>query len=171
MLKRISILLTCFFSSFCFAEGLVLGAAIGFAGLEDDETDVDLKAIPLVIGYEVASENSFTFVPELRLGFGIGDDTADGIKYEIDTFTAIGVRGQFQANDNAYVFITPTWAKAKLKASAMGESGSGSEDDFGIQIGAGMEISDGLSAEISWESYDMAGTDIDMLNIGLRMAL
>ena len=71
----------------------------GFGSLSDssDGTDVSLNIIYGSLAYKIQKDNSnFFFVPELRLGTGIGDDSMNvfgrNVKVEVDSFLALSVR-------------------------------------------------------------------------------
>ena len=45
-----------------------------------------------------------------------------------------------------------------------------SEDDIGFAFGAGLNVDEKRSIELGYESYDVDGTDLDMLNFTLRLS-
>jgi len=145
-------------------------AGAGYANISDNEdgNDISLGVIYGAIAYEFAKENSpFSFVPELRIGTGISDDTFDStVKVEVESFTVLSVRGQYNYDNGVYLYVMPSYANLDMKANFHGESYSDDSWEFGLGGGVGKKISDKTSVEASYESYD--GTDV--LTIGFKYA-
>jgi len=143
----------------------------GFGSLSDssDGTDVSLNIIYGSVAYKIQKDNSnFFFVPELRLGTGIGDDSMNvlgrNVKIEVDGFLALSVRGQLDYNNGAYIYIMPSYANLDMKASYNGESTSDDEWEFGLGGGVGYRLNKNTSVEAGYETYD--GTKL--LSIGFK---
>ena len=158
-------------------------AGAGYANISDNEdgNDISLGVIYGAIAYEFAKENSpFSFVPELRIGTGVSDDEGrlmlDGgefaipesinYKVEVERFTALSVRAQYNYDNGVYLYVMPSYANLDVKVSSMLESASDDSWEFGFGGGVGKKISDKASVEASYESYD--GTDV--LTIGFKYA-
>lgn len=121
----------------------------------DDGFDLSLNAITLGAGYEtISSDGQFSIMPEIRLGFGAGDDTIGAIKVEVDSFMALSIRGVYYATDVVYLYAQPSYGNLEVKASGFGESASDDEWDFGVGMGIGVTATDNLSLELTYENFD-----------------
>ncbi|MBA6391544.1 outer membrane beta-barrel protein [Colwellia sp. BRX10-3] len=140
-------------------------AGAGYANLSDD--DLSLGVIYGAVAYEFAKEGSkFSLVPELRLGTGISDDKMGGVKVEIERFTALSVRGQYNYDNGFYAYVMPSYANLDVKASFNGASYSDDDWEFGFGAGVGKKLNENTSVEASFESYD--GTDV--ITVGFKYA-
>lgn len=141
-------------------------AGAGYANLSDDS--LALGVVYGAVAYEFVTEGSkFSLIPELRLGTGISDDKMDGVKVEIDRFTALSVRGQYNYDNGFYVYVMPSYANLDLKASFRGTSVSDDEWEFGFGAGVGKKLNEKTSVEASFERYD---TDTDVITVGFKYA-
>lgn len=136
----------------------------GYASLDFD--DVTLGAIYVLGAYEFHTDNNFSSAIEVALGYGITDDTTNffggDVDVELDSLWSIGYRGTFDFSNGAYVFFSPSYAKAEISADGFG---SGTSDwELGIGVGAGYEFTDGVSGEVQYDSID----DVDMISAGVR---
>jgi hypothetical protein len=134
----------------------------GYAKVSAD--DISLGAIYGSIAYTYKATNNFFIVPELRLGTGVSDDTIYDVKVEIESFTTLSVRGQYDYASGAYLFAMPSYANLDVKASYQGLSETEDDWELGYGIGAGFKISNEASIEASFEKYD----DVDVATIGLK---
>ncbi len=145
-------------------------AGAGYANLSDsdDGESISLGVIYGAVAYEFAQEGSkFSFVPEFRLGTGVSDDTFDSVvKIEVERFTALSVRGQYNYDNGVYLYVMPSYANLDMKASFHGESYSDDSWEFGFGGGVGKNITDKASIEASYESYD----GVDVLTVGFKYA-
>jgi len=158
-------------------------AGAGYANISDNEdgNDISLGVIYGAIAYEFAKENSpFSFVSEFRIGTGVSDDEgrllleegefaipeSANFKVEVERFTALSVRAQYNYDNGVYLYVMPSYANLDVKVSSMYGSGSDDSWEFGLGGGVGKKISDKTSVEASYESYD--GTDV--LTIGFKYA-
>ncbi|ARD44390.1 outer membrane beta-barrel protein [Colwellia sp. PAMC 21821] len=140
-------------------------AGAGYANISDD--DLSLGVIYGAVAYEFAKEGSkFSLVPELRLGTGISDDNISGAKLEVESFTALSVRGQYNYDNGFYAYVMPSYANLDVKASFRGASFSDDEWNFGFGAGVGKKLNDKTSVEASFENYD--GTDV--ITVGFKYA-
>lgn len=147
---------------------------ISYAHLSDDEDglDISLEALVGSLGYKINFENGFHFIPEVRVGVGITDDTVTvigvNVDVELDSFLALSVKGQYELENGIYLFAAPTYANAEftISASQGGQSASATEDswEFGLGVGAGYSFTSSTSLEASYEQFD--GTDV--LSVGLN---
>ena len=140
-------------------------AGAGYANISDD--DLSLGVIYGAVAYEFAKEGSkLSLVPELRLGTGISDDNISGAKLEVESFTALSVRGQYNYDNGFYAYVMPSYANLDVKASFRGASFSDDEWNFGFGAGVGKKLNDKTSVEASFENYD--GTDV--ITVGFKYA-
>lgn len=147
---------------------------VSYANLSDEEDGLDYSLGALVgsLGYKIDSGSRFHFIPEVRVGVGITDDTVTvfgvNVNLELDSFLALSVKGQYELENGIYLFAAPTYTNAEFTASASqgGTSASVTEDswEFGFGVGAGYSFNSSTSLEASYEQFD----GIDVLSIGLR---
>lgn len=148
------------------------GVSYGNLSDEVSDTDISLGALVGSLGYKIDSGSGFYFIPEVRVGTGITDDTvtASGVDVdvELDSFLALSVKGQYELENGFYLFATPTYANAEFTASASqgGLTASATDDswEFGLGVGAGYSFNSSTSLETSYEQFD--GTDA--LSVGLK---
>lgn len=151
---------------------LVVGAGYTNLSGDDSEFDASWNALVASVGYKASVSESFTIVPELRVGFGIGDDshTVDNgfgsaveVKTEVDNLYGLAARGEFALGNGAYLFAVPSLTKTKIAISAAGVGGTDvtSDWEFGIGAGAGFRFSDFVGIDLSYEVID----EIDVLTV------
>lgn len=144
-------------------------AGAGYAKLSAD--DLSFGVIYGAVAYEFAEEGSkFSLMPELRLGTGVTDEEVVGLgggaKLEIDRFTALSIRGQYNHDNGFYVYAMPAYANLDLKYSSFYGSDSDDSWEFGFGAGVGKKFNENISVEASYEKYD----DLDVLTIGFKYA-
>lgn len=146
------------------ASAQVTGS-VGYTHLDED---VSVGALQGTIGYRLpvmeGVAGSGFFIPELRAGVGINDDTVAGVKVEIDHYYGLAPRFQYEADGGLYGFLQASYVNYSVKGSALGVSVSDSTWEFGAGLGVGMAFSQALGAEVSWERVDSA----DLFNISMR---
>ncbi len=148
------------------ADWLAGGGYANFSA-ENDGTDVSLGTIFGSVGYEFMAEGSeFSFMPELRLGTGVSDDTIGSVKIEIERFTAFSIRGQYNYDNGVYLYVMPSYANLDVKASYNGHSDSDDDWEFGFGGGVGKKMNENMSIEASFESYD----ETDVFTVGFKYA-
>ena len=98
----------------------------GYLNLSDDDDgiDVSLGAVYGSLGYIIEGEVQFSFIPEVRVGFGVSDDTNSGVNVDLDTFFALSLRGQYDFESGLYLYAAPSYARAEFTASSPLFSGS-----------------------------------------------
>jgi opacity protein-like surface antigen len=142
----------------------------GFSNLSDDLGDGDDASLSILYGsvaYKTdSSYEDFFFVPELRIGTGVGDDSIYGVKLEVKSFIALSVRGQYEFNNGAYVYAMPSYANLDIKASGYGQSDSDDNWEFGVGAGVGYNLNKKVSVEASYENYD----GVNLLSVGFKYA-
>lgn len=140
----------------------------GSLGYSHFDEEVSLGALQVTFGYELpvieGGAGTGYFIPELRVGYGITDDTIMGVKFEIDNYYGIAPRFQYEGTGGVYGFLQGSYINYKMKASAEGFSASDSSWEFGIGAGVGVFFSEKLGTEISYENVDGE----DLFNISMR---
>jgi hypothetical protein len=146
-------------------------AGLAYSQFKDDEdgVDISLDGVTLSVGYEIRMEDSnFSFMPELRVGFGMGDDTINesniDVTVELETYYGLSTRGTYHASPKFYVFLQPSYVNVEVKASAMGMSAKEDDWEFGFGGGVGFIPSDSVMLEAIFEDFD--GTNV--ISAGLR---
>ena len=152
-------------STFASAQWTVGG---GYANYSEDDggLDISLGGVYGSAGY-VYENGQISFMPEIRIGVGVADDTVSGVNVEIDSFLALSLRGQYEVTKDFSVFLQPTYGRLEVTANFNGQSVSDDEWEFGFGGGAAFKVSNTTSIEAIYESFD--GTDV--LSLGVRIAL
>lgn len=155
------------------AAGLMMAAStasasegtFGFGYLHVDDGDIGLGAFTTTIGFVVQINDGFSIIPEFRAGIGVNDDRFEGVDIELKSLAGANLRFEFDLSDAAYLFLSPSYNRYKVKASAPVAGGtfsvSGSDDNFGFGGGVGFYISEGFSIEAGYERID--GANVVML--------
>lgn len=136
-----------------------VGGGFGKFSDSSDGSDLSLNMIYGAVSYKIQKDNSnFFFVPELRLGTGISDDSikvlGNKVTTEIKRFVALSVRGQLDYKNGAYIYVMPSYANLDMKARSDDESFSDDEWEFGIGGGVGYRLNKNTSVEAAYETYD-----------------
>jgi hypothetical protein len=130
----------------------------GFTSFQDDidsSESLSLGALHGGLGYTFDRGN-FTFIPELRVGFGIGDDSAYGVDVEVDNLVIASLRGQYNVNDSFGIFVQPSYGRLEVSASGSGASFSNDDWETGIGTGASYKLGKNASIEAMYEQFDSA---------------
>ncbi len=155
-------------SSLSFASQANWIAGLNYSNISEE--DINIGAAIASVGYEIETASDFTLVPEFRLGTGITDDSINFIGTEIDVelkrFIALSVRGQYDLDQNIYIYAMPSYANLEIEASALGQSEKADEWEFGLGAGLGYQFSETSLVEASYEQYD--GTDLFSVGLKLR---
>ena len=144
-------------------------AGFGYAGTEIDtqglaNDDITLGVLYGSLGYEINAQNDgFRFVPELRVGSGIEDDTILGVDLEVEYFVSLSLRAELHQND-AYFFVNPTFTVISVEASGFGGVASETTEEFGVGVGLGYNFTEIASAEVYAEFYD----EVTFYGVGAR---
>ena len=139
------------------------GAGYANYSESDEGVEISVGALYASVGYEYVSDK-ITFMPELRIGTGVTDDTVFDVNIEIDSFIAASIRGQYNVNESFGVFLQPSYGRLAVTASANGQSFSDDNWEFGFGGGASIKVSDTTSIEAFYESYDAS----DVLSVAVR---
>lgn len=157
------------------AQAEIVGG-LGLARQSGDDVDLSFNIIVGSVGYKFDVNESFSVVPEVRIGTGISNETntrvLNGVAFEaeaeIDSLYGVAVRGQY-AFDKAYVYLAPSYTKFKgeVTARAIGVSASASATsdwEFGAAVGAGYWFTQSIAAEVAYEVFD----DVDQIGVSAR---
>lgn len=165
MIKSVAVLALLTASSVSMAGWSVSGGYTNFS--DNDDSDFSLGAIYASAGYEYNS-GSLTFMPEIRLGTGVSDDTfvfsGERVDVEINSYLAASVRAQYNVTRDFAVFLQPSYARLDTKISVFGRSVSDDSWEFGFGGGARFNLTKNASLEALYESFD--GTDV--ISVGFR---
>ncbi|MGY6555486.1 MAG: outer membrane beta-barrel protein [Wenzhouxiangella sp.] len=138
--------------------------SIGYTQLVDVD-GVDLGAIYGSAGFEFDLGPNVSVTPELRVGFGVTDDTLFGIDVELRRLYGLATRVNYNANNGLYLFATASYVNYEFKASAFGSSASEDTWEFGIGAGLGFYFTERLGLELQYENVDSE----DVISAGLRL--
>jgi hypothetical protein len=108
---------------------------------------------------------------EARIGFGVGDDTWDGEKYEIDNFYGAYVRGGIPVGEVFYPYAIVGYTKGKISSSGPFGSDSASESDFSFGVGADFKVTDTLKINAEYLSYlDKDEAELTGFSVGVSFS-
>jgi long-subunit fatty acid transport protein len=145
-----------------------LSVSGGISNVSMDDIDLSLNVVTAGLGSTYDINDSFSVMPEVRIGTGLGDDemnweglTAD---VEIDRFLALSVRANYQVNDKVTLYVQPTYAELKVTASAMGAEASESGWEFGGGLGLNYAFSKQSSVDVQYERF----SDTDVVGVAYR---
>lgn len=137
---------------------------IGYSDISSEvqAIDISLSAVTVGLAYEIAtSSEGFTLVPELAIGKGVKEDTAEVFGFDvvpadvsIERYLVLSLRGNYAVSESVYLFAQPTYANLKVDVSNFGESNSDSDWSFGYGIGGGLSLNDNFSLEVSYSKFD-----------------
>ena len=141
-----------------------------FLSEEVGNTDVDLGAVGVSLGYRWQTSDAFSVTFEGRYGIGVGDDDIDfgiaNVDIEIDNYYGAALRGEWDVSQSVYLVGTLSYLNIEAEASAGGTSASDDDGEFGVGAGVGYKINDKNALELTYDTYD--GTDI--FGIGYRFS-
>lgn len=143
----------------------------GYAKLSDDLDGDDLSIGMLygTVAYEFNKADSpYSIMPEISLGTGISDDKIGRVEIEVDRFFALSLRGQYNYDNGAYLFVQPSYANLKVTANFTSNFNNNKESDdnweFGFGAGVGKKLTEKMSIEAAYSNYD----DTDLISIGFK---
>ena len=159
-MKKVVLCVFMLFVSLSASAQWVVGGA--YTNLSDDvgNSDFSLGALVGSIGYRFYPEGDtgFSIMPELRIGFGVGDDTVLGVEFELDRYAAINLRGQYAFDSGFYGFIAPSYTNIEVTGSFGGITVTEDDTEFGLGGGIGYMFNKQVHAEVLFEGID--GTDV-----------
>jgi outer membrane immunogenic protein len=146
-------------------------AQTGYVGGGLASVDYSIDGIPTeaqlsaVFG-RLGTEFNENFSGELRLGFGIGNDTvsAFGVDGTVELNNLFGayIRGGIPVSDSFFPYVVVGYTRGEMERdSAILGSDSPSESDISFGIGADLGVSESLTASIEYMNYlDKDGADV-----------
>ena len=170
MFKKTAIALTLFSLSLtASASDWQVGGGFGSLSESSGGEDISLNIIYGSAAYKIQKDNSnFFFVPELRIGTGIGDDSVNvfdsNISIEVDRFIALSIRGQLDYDNGAYIYIMPSYTNFEINANYRETSTSDKGWELGIGAGVGYRLNKNVSVEAGYETYD----DANLLTVSFK---
>jgi opacity protein-like surface antigen len=159
----------CLSSNVALAEKNYAGGSIAFVDYsEEGISDASLMMLAGRLGTKF-NEN---FSGEIRLGFGVGDDSVNvsgtDVDIELDSMFGAYVRGGLQAADSFYPYVALGYTRGEVTASVPGFSTSESESDISFGFGADVDINKKLTLNIEYMNYfDKDGTEVDGFSFGV----
>ena len=160
-------------SASCAASAAEMYAGGGIAVLDAD--DVTYNAVYGRFG-AFFNEN---ISAEARLGLGVGDDTVDGAKYELDNYYGVYIRGGIPATEIFYPYAILGFTKGKASYSysevILGQefsaSGSDSESDLSYGVGADFAVTENLKINAEYMSYmDKDAAELTGFTVGVAFS-
>lgn len=117
------------------------------------------------------------FSGEVRLGFGVGDDTVTvdalggtDVDVELDHIFGAYVRGGIPVTESFYPYAIVGYTRGKGTASSdfFDRSDSESESDVSFGVGADVGVSENIIINIEYMNYyDKDGAEVDGFSIGV----
>lgn len=155
-----------------FASSMASAQWTGSVSYSRFSDDADVDALVGSFGYAFEVADSFYLVPELRAGFGIGDDSfnvnGDRVKVEIDRLWGFSNRFQYEFATGFYLFGVASYVNYELEATIQaGPARIKVSDDsweFGFGGGLGYMFTPNFGTDFSYERID----DVDAWTLGLR---
>lgn len=145
-------------------EGYV-GGQFSRTTYEESGVDVSPTAIIGRLGYFVVDN----FAVEGRLGFGVGDDSAFGADFEIDSIAGLYGVGHLPLGDVASVYAIAGFSRGEATASGPGGSISADDTDFSYGVGLQAKFAPTLSGHVEYMSYlDKSDYEITAIGLGLN---
>lgn len=124
---------------------------------DSDSGDLNLGALAASVGYEIESSENFSWIPELRIGLGVKEDSVSrfsGTDIEVERMLSFSFKGQYQVNRGLYVHLAPIYTNLEVKAAGHGYSVSDDEWELGFGGGFGFKFTKSTAVEFTLENYD-----------------
>ncbi len=158
-----------------YAQDLYFGG--NFAFVTYDESGIGDASLNAISG-RVGARFDENFSGEIRVGFGIGDDSVDvfGTNVDLSLKNFIGVYGRagMPVTPSIFPYVVLGYTRGKAEADIEGfGSTSESESDVSFGIGADfdVDIAEDMKINIEYMNYlDKGGTEIDGFSIGVVKA-
>lgn len=146
-------------------EGNYYGLGVTQHSIDDSGSDVEVMTFDGRLG-TYFNEN---FSGEVRLGFGIKDDSYLGADVEMKNFYGAYLRAGIPVTDGFYPYAIAGYTKAKIEVSDLGFSASDSESDVSYGFGADFAVSDDVDITVEYMKYlDKDGAEIDGIGLGFK---
>jgi len=175
-MNKLLLAATLLLSSSASASNWIAGIGATKIKSSGEEFNIELPGTVFSLGRKFTQEHSnFSIIPEFSLITGTGQDTIEtnvrigrinyavDINIEIEKVESFSVRGQYNLG-GPYVFAGPIYSRTELKVSTLDVSVTAHDSDLGYLIGGGIEISDRLAFELSFNRIG----NIDALTAQIR---
>lgn len=128
-------------------------------------SDANPSVIMGRLGYFVVDN----FAVEGRLGFGIADDSADGVDFEIDSVAGVYGVGHLPLGNVASAYAVAGFSRVEATASVPGFSYSADDTGFSYGVGIQAKFASALSGNVEYMSYlDKSGYELSAIGLGLN---
>ena len=154
-----------------FAGDMYYGGNLAFIDYSEPGLDASVTALYGRIGTNW-NEN---FSGELRVGFGIGDDTVDilgeDVDIELNNFFGAYIKGGAQVNEVFYPYAIVGFTRGEAEASVLGFSVTESETDVSFGLGADFNVSESLTLNLEYMNYfDKDSAELSGFSLGFTSA-
>ncbi|WP_166263837.1 porin family protein [Marinobacter caseinilyticus] len=146
--------------------GLYAGGNYTFVNVDGNGFDADLGTLSGKVGANVTPFLGL----EARAGFGVDDDTQNGVELSADNFFG-GYATLNLANESpATPYAIFGFTRYELEAQSFFGTVSDSESDFSYGLGVNLALSEELSGNIEYMRYfDKDDVTIDGIGLGLTV--
>lgn len=137
-------------------------ASYGLLETEFGTTDFDTPTLNLAFG------NTFNpnFALEGRVGFGVGDDSANGLEVEIEDYLAIYAKPMLPVSDVISLYGLLGIADTSVETNV----GDDSDDDISYGVGLNAKLQNGIELFGEYVSlYDDSNVEVSGFNLGASM--
>ena len=142
------------------------GGGINLIDYSIDEFGIDASLTTLTAKLGTKFNENLAF--EGRIGFGVGDDTVEGVDVELSNYFGVYFKGGFSATEKVYPYAVLGYTRGKLKASGPGGSISSSDSDVSFGIGVDYSITNATALSFEYTNfYDKDGEELSGLNLFL----
>lgn len=147
------------------------GGNISFLDYSVEGIDDDASLTAIVGRFGTTFNENFS--GEVRLGFGVGDDTVDVFGFdadvELDNMFGAYVRGGIPVTDSFFPYAIVGYTRGEVTASISGfGSESESESDVSFGVGADVNVNQNIIINVEYMNYfDKDGAEIDGFSIGI----
>jgi opacity protein-like surface antigen len=129
-----------------------------------DEEDLDLGALVLKAGYQFSDWASV----EARYGFGVADDSYQGVDVELNYMFGGYFRAGLPNESGFYPYAIFGYTKGEAEASGYGMSIKSDDSDFSYGLGLDYNFDQSIAANIEFMRYlDSDGVETDAIALGL----
>lgn len=132
-----------------------IGGGLAFIEYTEQGISEDLS-LNALYGKFGAQFNEY-FAGELRLGFGIGDDSVNvgriSVDAEITNFVGAYLKAGAPVSDVFYPYAVIGFTRGELEATALGVTTSDSESDLSFGVGADFSVSETVTLSAEYMNY------------------
>lgn len=151
-------------------DGLYVGGLLHRTTYSEDGLG---EVSPTAFGAKVGMPVNKNFSVEARLSTGLADDTVDEtiigpVAIEIDSLAGVYAKAILPLSEQASLYGLIGYTRAKLTAEAQGITGSASESDVSLGLGAEFSMPDGTSLSFEYAQLVKGdGFKLTGLTVGL----